>query len=426
MEESIVPTELWTKVTGFVAVIVVTLVVVGCGSSSNTTSAVGTSSTGGGAGTKAVSTIAVGSAGPLNNPIFSDPELKAGIESAIQAINASGGVSGHRLELKLFCNTNFNPNQELSCARQLAADKVAAVLSPAFLADPTGRAYQVLSQAGIPVVGDEGLNPIGLTNGDSFPLAGGIPVWSFGAVDNLVTAGAKRIALLVEANPASEFAGKLAQGALAAAKLKPVTVVTADPSTDPTLSSAAAKASAGGVDGIIIFSPQPDFPKAVRALKQAGYTGMISSITAIATNQTVAAMGNAANGILLTSQLALLTNAANPGVSAFLAAMHTYQPQQAVDELSESGWGATQLFAKAMTAARGFSGADTRAAMNGISTPVDTGVTAPYAVKGRLGVVKGFPRIVNPTVVFGVVKGGRLVSTATKGFVNPFTDLPTK
>lgn len=400
------------------AIAVVPLIAAGCGSS-NSGSSTGTTASG---GTSGGGTITVGGSGPLNNPVFSDPQRKAGIEAAIGGINAAGGIGGKKLKLD-WCDTNYNANGELSCARKLAADKVAAVLAPAFLADPSGRAYQVLGKASIPVIGDEGLTPAGLNSPNSFPIAGGIPGWTFGAVGNLVNAGAKKISIFVDPNPSSQFAGQLATAALGAAKMKPAAVVTGDPSSDPALSSAAAKAIRGGVDGVVITLSPQNLPKAVVALRQAGFKGKISTLSALAPDQVVAALKSAAEGLLLSSQLALVSDTGNAGIKKFTADMTKYQSGQPADERSETGWAATQLFAAATKDSTDFSGKAVLAAMNGISTPIDIGVTAPYKVKGVTSMVKGFSRVLNPTVVYGVIKGGKTETTATKGPVNPFTTL---
>src|SRR6202035_5600264 len=165
-------------------------------------------------------------------------------------IDAAGGINGHQVKLD-FCDTQYSVNGEINCARQMVTDHVVAVINPDFLADQTGEPYKILAQAGIPIVGDSGLSPAGMASPNSFPLAGGLPGWVFGADDNAIRAGATKISILTDTNPASEFAGKLAAAGLAVAKIKPVSVVTADATSDPTFASAAAKATAGGGNGIV-------------------------------------------------------------------------------------------------------------------------------------------------------------------------------
>jgi ABC-type branched-subunit amino acid transport system substrate-binding protein len=315
---------------------------------------------------------------------------------------------------------------EIDCARQMVADHVVAVINPDFLANQTGEPYKILAQAGIPVVGDSGLSPAGMASPNSFPLAGGLPGWVFGADDNAIRAGATKISILTDTNPASEFAGKLAAAGLAVAKIKPVSVVTADATSDPTFASAAAKATAGGVNGIVIALAPLSLPKVIVALRQAGYKGIISSLSAIVPGQIIAALKSAANGILLSSQTALTTDTANPGVAQFLADMKKSQPSAVLDERTETGWAAMMLFSKATASLSSFTPATVLGAMKSVSTPIDLQIIGPWKSVGATSPVKMFPQLgFNPTVAYGVVKNGQTVPDQTKGVQNPFANLAT-
>jgi branched-chain amino acid transport system substrate-binding protein len=398
------------------------LLLAACGSSSSTTNGSKSAATGSPAASSG-STITIGSAISVNSPVLNDGERKAGIEAAISDINASGGINGHQLKFD-FCDTQYSPNQEIDCARQMASDHVVAVINPDFLANQTGEPYKVLAQAGIPIVGDSGLSPAGMASPNSFPLAGGIPGWVFGADDNAIRAGATKIAVASDTNPSAEFAGKMAASGLAAAKIKPVSVVTADPTSDPTFSSAAAKLMAGGTNGIIVAMAPENVPKLVVALRQAGYKGIISSLSAIVPGQVVTALKSAANGILLSSQTALTTDTANPGVAKFLADMKKYQPTATLDERTETGWAATMLFDKVTASLTSFTPATVMQAMKSVTTPIDLGIVGPWKSAGATSPVKTFPQLgFNPTVAYGVVKNGQIVADQTKGFPNPFVNL---
>jgi ABC-type branched-subunit amino acid transport system substrate-binding protein len=417
------PRHLIRTIAAPLVVVAIALLLAACGSSSSSSSSSSGSSDPSTSSGKA--TITVGSEISVNSPVLDDAERKAGIEAAISDINASGGINGHMVKFD-FCDTEYNPNMEIDCARQLVSDHVVAVINPDILANQTGEPYKVLAQAGIPVVGDSGLSPAGMASPNSFPLAGGIPGWVFGADDNAIRAGATKIAVVQDTNPASEFAGKLAAEGLAEAKIKPVAVVTGDPSSDPTFSSAAAKAMAGGVNGIVVAMAPANVPKLVVALRQAGYKGIISSLSAIVPSQVIAALKSAANGILLSSQTALVTDTSNPGVAKFLADMKKYQPSAAVNELTETGWAAMMLFDKVTAKLSSFTAATVLGAMKSVTTPIDLGVIGPWKSVGATSPIKLFPQLgFNPTVAYGVVKNGQTVPDQTKGFPNPFVNLAT-
>lgn len=401
-----------------IAVGAVLALVAGCSSTSGATSASGLGDPGGsGAG----SVITLGGAGPISDPTLSQPERKAAEEAAVAEINASGGVNGHKLKL-VYCDTQNNPNGELSCMRQLVQEKVSAIITPGLIADQSGRGYLVAAAAKIPVIGGQGLTPVEFATPGNFPIGSGIPGWAYGQVADLLKQGAKKIAFFGTTDPGSQYIIKLSQGALKSAHVAAVRTVVVDPSTDPTFASGAAKVMAGGVDGIVFDSSPLDAPRAIAALRTAGYKGMISSITAIFATATLKALGSQANGLLLTSQLALTSDTANAGVSQFLADMKKYQPGAQVNETSETSWAGVKLFAAVMKHASDLSSTATWDAFSNLTVPVQIMVAGPYRVKGATVYLKGYPRMYNPTVQNGVIKDGILTPDG-QGFVNPFTTL---
>jgi ABC-type branched-subunit amino acid transport system substrate-binding protein len=403
------------------------LLAVGCGSSSKTSAAAGgsssapatagASSSSGGAASG--SPILIGAAIPIASSVYNQPDAKTGITAAIASINAAGGVKGHPFKLD-FCDTQYTVNGELTCARKLAADKVTAVIDPFFLADQSGAEYPVLSKAGIPVFGSQGLSPAELNNPDVYPLASGLPGWAYGAADQMVKAGATKISIMIDTNPASGFGATLITAALKSAG-KTATTVTGDPASDPTFATAAAKASGGGVDGVILFPSPLNLPKMVSALKQNGYTGKIGTLSVIFPQPLITALGPAADGILADSQAAFTTDTANAGVAQYMADMKKYGGGTVTDS-SLFSWSAVQLFAKAIDGASTFDTAGVTSALKSVSSPIDIKTVGPWQASGVTSPLSSFSRILNPTVAYGVVKGGKLVTTGS-GFVNPFTSL---
>jgi ABC-type branched-subunit amino acid transport system substrate-binding protein len=367
--------------------------------------------------------ILIGGAGPntTTNQTTPQPEVRDGLASSIAAINAAGGVSGHPLKLD-FCDTQEATNQEQSCIRKLVADKVAVILAPLILSDQSGASYQIASKAGIPVVGTLGLSPAEFSTPGVFPMSSGIPGWAYGAIEHLVSGGAKKIALLGSSDGASVFLDQIASGALKLAGRTPAHVVNDDLSADPTWSAGAAKAIADGVDGVFVAASPNQIPPAVRALEQAGFTGKISSIMADFPAAILKALGSAANGVEVTSQVALISDTANTGVAGFLADINKYAPKTTLDEQTEGAWASAQLFAKVMASASDFSAAAILNAFSTLAAPIDVAIAGPYVVKDVKPILATFPRIFNPTVENGVIQNGTLVSDG-KGLVNPFQEL---
>jgi branched-chain amino acid transport system substrate-binding protein len=280
------------------------LALAGCDSASS-----GAASPAGGA----TSPIVVGTEMPLTGQQVTEPELKAGMEAAVSDVNAVGGIDGHPLQLKI-CDTQFDPNLELTCMRNLISDKVTAIVGGLVAADQSGREFQLASQAGIPVIGGEGTVPAEFTTPGVFPISSGFVGWVYGGIEQLITGGAKKIGVVGIDNASGLYGVKLGDEALAAAGMKPVTTAIADPQADPTFSTAAAKAIANGADALYVTMIAPDMPKILTALRNAGYHGLIATLTDLATPAIIKAAGPAAEGMLVTGHAAFATETANPGI----------------------------------------------------------------------------------------------------------------
>jgi ABC-type branched-subunit amino acid transport system substrate-binding protein len=159
----------------------------------------------------------------------------------------------------------------------------------------------------------------------------------------------------------------------------------------------------------------------IEALRQTGYQGKISLPTVILPEASIKALGSAGNGVLADSQVTLTTDTADPGVQQYLADMKKYGSNQ-VSDASIFAWSAVQVFAKAIAHTSSFDAAGITAALNALSTPVDVNTVAPWRSADVKSPLTSFQRILNPTVTFGVVQNGQLV-TEGGGFVNPFTML---
>jgi branched-chain amino acid transport system substrate-binding protein len=396
---------------------VVMLLLAACGSTGNSAQNV-SSATSTSDSSASGSPILIGGAAPLHSPIYTEPTVQTGLQAAVDAVNASGGVNGHPLKLD-FCDTQYTADGELECARQFISDKVAAVLDPYFLADQTGEPEQLLAAAKIPVFAAQGVSPFELQDPDVFMLASGLPGWAYGAVDALLRAGSRNLTVMLDTNPASQFAGTLL---VAAAKLAGITprVVTGDPNSDPTFAAAAAEATRGGVNGIALFPSPPDCPKMISALRSGGYTGNLSAPTVLLSAAVIKQLGPAGNGLLADSQVALTTDTANTGIQSFTAGMQKYGDDQITDAASYA-WTAVQVFVQAIAKASSFESADITAALRGVTAPVDVPSVGPWIGSG-VSPLPAYPRILNPTITYGVVKNGALEPSGG-GFVNPFTDL---
>jgi ABC-type branched-subunit amino acid transport system substrate-binding protein len=363
----------------------------------------------------------IGSSGSLTNPAYTEPELKAGLDAAVASVNAAGGVNGHPLKLD-FCDSAYNPNKELSCARQLISDHVVAAVHPSIFADSSGAEFKLYKQAGIPVFGGYGVNPVELSDTNSYPLSGGLVGWVYGAAKAVKLAGATKVSVVGDTNPPSQYFLSLAQGALKTLGYSNVTSITGDDKADPTYDTVAARATANGTDGILIGTGPVDFPVAVKAILATGYKGKISVIAPTLEPPILKTLGSSTEGFLVSSQMAFVTDTSNPGIAKFLGDMQKYQPSGTIDDLSLAAWAAVQLFAKVMATSTATTPSNTAfdAALASLSTPIDIDVIAPWSLQGKTSPLPSFPRVLNGTAQAGVVQNGKIVPNG-KGFFDPFT-----
>ncbi|MGC9537414.1 ABC transporter substrate-binding protein [Streptomyces sp. UG1] len=104
---------------------------------------------------------------------FSFPEIADGAKAAAAAINADGGVNGHRIQIDA-CNYQGDPNVAATCGRKAVQGGYAAVVNPASL---YATSFMPLLEAGkVPAVGGTPLTSPDFTSKVSFPIPGGNPL----------------------------------------------------------------------------------------------------------------------------------------------------------------------------------------------------------------------------------------------------------
>ncbi|WP_230314100.1 ABC transporter substrate-binding protein [Nakamurella alba] len=152
-----------------VPAMVIALGVTACGSSADTS---GSTSSGGGGGDGGIHfqvTAAVGSS------LTNYPDVEAGANAAVAAINKAGGVNGKQITMT-FCNTRGDVNQAMACARQADTDGADAVLGRVDIYSP--QTLPIIEAAKIPDIGSVSTGAdLDYVSPITFPLAPG----TFGA-----------------------------------------------------------------------------------------------------------------------------------------------------------------------------------------------------------------------------------------------------
>jgi branched-chain amino acid transport system substrate-binding protein len=226
-------------------------------------------------------------------------DTQTGISAALKAINAKGGVDGKQLAVQ-YCQDQESPNGAAACATQFGTNAsivstVAAITNFSASSDP------VLGQYKLPSIGPLLYTPSDFTSPMVFPTDGASPASAdtepamcfnvlkgnsiaLGYID--VNAGAEADQLYAD-TILPKFGKKLA-GAV------PIPITAAD------LSSQAAKLAQANASCINLAVGGASATQLITALRQQGYTGKIMlSSNALSPYQATAALGTAANGLIL-------------------------------------------------------------------------------------------------------------------------------
>lgn len=106
---------------------------------------------------------------PLSNsPLGEMDAIPASVKAAARAINAAGGIQGHEVKVSA-CDTQANPNLELSCARKAVSGKAIASVG-SFVFGNTAGYESTLNSANIPDLAAYGVAPGSYQSANSFPI----------------------------------------------------------------------------------------------------------------------------------------------------------------------------------------------------------------------------------------------------------------
>lgn len=136
------------------------------------------------------------------------PDVNAGAQAAVEAINAAGGVDGRMIEYS-FCDTRGDANQAMVCAREAVEDGVDAIVGRVDIF--TTQSTPILEAAGIPDIGAVPIAEIDYQSPVSYPLHAG-NYGTFAAAPHAFRAAGKQRMVVV----AVDFAATLAQAEMVA------------------------------------------------------------------------------------------------------------------------------------------------------------------------------------------------------------------
>lgn len=116
------------------------------------------------------SVVKLGIIAPEGTAVFNMPESVASAEAGVNALNAHGGLGGHKVDL-VYCNDMGNPSTTMTCAREMVSDNVMAVIGGGVL-NPT-IIPPILNAARIPWIGDDAQSSVEFNSPNMFLFSAG-------------------------------------------------------------------------------------------------------------------------------------------------------------------------------------------------------------------------------------------------------------
>ena len=342
--------------------------------------------------------------GTTESQVYNFAESAAAVQARIAAQNKAGGVNGRQLEA-IVCNDKADANEAAVCARSAQTEGAVAVVGGV---SAVGNALAgALDSYGIVYTGMRPLAPAETNAKVSFPLVGGGSSSGGGAgmyaVEGLGCKTPYTIAGDVPANRATT-AGFVA-GVKAAGGAAPQGVLT--PAAVADYAPTAAAAANAGADCIYLAMSPEEIVKIVPALRQAMPAATLIGSSGAFPPPTVKALGDRAEGIVLTDSLVPVGVTGNAVIDQFKAEMKENAPDAAVDGFALSSWFGTKvLIDRVLSTLDGQ--VDAKAVLNaynalgdirgdGVQGDFSFQTPSPYAAQ---------PRLFNRTYVVLVVKGG--------------------
>lgn len=339
-------------------------------------------------------------------------------QAAAAAVNASGGINGHPLEVKV-CDAKGtdSPTAATTCARGIVSDaKVLAEVGD-YEAFPE-QVNTILNAAKIANIGASPTAQSVLTSKNSFPLSG-----SDGAGLSTVLAdnGAKQIqvaytnvAAAAAAVPFNQIVLQQGRGLKLMGGI-PIEVSATD--LTPQVTSAAKG------DGVALAVMPTQFAAWLNVAKSGNFSQKISTSASSLTASTLSALGTKADGVLVSAGLPMVTSSL-PGVARFRDEMAKYQPKAAIDQVSLNAWISTWAFAQVARTVKGdVTRASMLAALNNLTNFNVFGLLPDGYTTTKEFSFPSLGRLFNHQIIEGVVKDGKLVQTSN-GYVPIFTPKP--
>ncbi|GAA3017259.1 ABC transporter substrate-binding protein [Kitasatospora albolonga] len=348
-------------------------------------------------------------------------------EAIGRELNSTGGLFGRKVRV-LTCNEQNSADGAAACAEQAVAEHALAVVGSY---SQYGDSYiPVLEKAGIPYIGGYGLSTPEFSSPLSYPVSGGTPALIAGSGKQLTEAGCKNIALIRPDTRAGDTLLGYLAGALKGSGIKISDIKAPERSNDYTgiAKKAIGDDRAGGcVVAALGAEPTANLLDPFRRLepKRTQLASVIGSFQQSVVDSTGGDSGPLGG--------AYATGWYPPESSHVWNVLRTTVRQQAngaVIDVSDPGvqttWVAYEVLRTAVERAGNEKQLTSKALRNVLDSgePIETGGATPALSWGMTNMLPSAdsPRLVNTSVTFQRVQGGRL-TLQREGFVDVRTTL---
>ena len=162
----------------------------------------------------------------------------------------------------------------------------------------------------------------------------------------------------------------------------------------PDFSAVASSALAKTPDAIAVASTATDAPRIIKAVRQAGFKGNISTLANIFKPADQKALGDLANNVFVASSAVPVSNTSVPQVQQFLADMSKYHPEAVTDNGSLGTWNAVTFFVEIVKRLGGqVSASAITGLLNKLDKPIVLGTVPDYAGIPNRRRLSNYPRV---------------------------------
>jgi ABC-type branched-subunit amino acid transport system substrate-binding protein len=330
------------------------------------------------------------------------PQSEAAIKAQFDAVNAAGGVGGHKVKA-ITCDDQGSPNAGATCAREAVSDHVVAVVEG--FTDEAPSEAPIFEAAHIAVIPGSPNTPTDTAGSVYYAGSGGTLAEIAGAGEALAQAGCKEVvAVRLDVAATAPLATLFDDGAIAGGAKAGPTIVTG--LNQPTFGPTVAAAQSSGADCLGAFVEPAQCLELLTAGVPVGIKYVGGSSGAF-TQQEITQLGSSANNhIIIGSSFPPVTSNI-AGMVKFRNTMKKYATKaDASDTQALRSWFGGLIFTQVGSK---ISGAITAASfLHAIShaAAVNTdGITVPINFTHKSG-ISSAPALYNGTINAQVVKAG--------------------